>query len=197
MKQLICILFLGLLSNSIQAQSNETKAKIRKIEGDWKIDSKSGNVYYYRLIKKLGKSDDELFKSIKDYIPQFYQSIKMLYNDKKYDTVKIDSIEHQIVVKGRSGIVYSLFSSDLFTQDIFHILTINVYKDSVGIKIEHTTFRKYVGLRNPKSEDIELKNVYPINTESNDKDFYGNSFYNLNNKTMTKLNDFVSYVQGL
>ena len=87
-----------------------------------------------------------------------YMHSSSVHFDKKYDTVKIDSIEHQIVVKGRSGIVYSLFSSDLFTQDIFHILTISVYKDTVDIKIEHSTFRKYIGLRNPKSEDIELKN---------------------------------------
>jgi len=197
MKHLICIFILGLLVNSVQAQNEQTKVKVKEIEGEWHVDSNSGNVYHFKSIKKAGTSRDDLFNLIEQYIPQFYQNIKMLYNEEKWETIKIDSLKQQIVVKGRSGIVYSLFSSDLFTQDIFHILTINVCKDSIEIKIEHTTFRKNVGLRNPKSEDFEFKYLYPVNAGCDDKDFYGNSFYNLHKQMKTKLHDFELYVLGL
>lgn len=112
-------------------------------------------------------------------------------------SLHLDSVNNRFEIEGKSGIVYSLFSTDLFTQDIQHTLTIDLIGDSIKVKIEHKMFVKRVGLRNPTSETLELKKLYPVNLESDDKDFYGNSFFNLHEKMISKLNDFEKYITSI
>lgn len=198
MKHLICILALVLpAAICMQAQTKETKKKIESIKGEWQVDNQSGNVYHYMSIKKPNISEGQIFDSIIVYLPKFYENIKMLYKEDTYEIVSIDTSNHTVIINGRSGIVYSLFSTDLYTQDILHTLTISLTKGTIEAKIEHKEFRKKIGLRDPSLEVLELKNLYPINLMSDDQDFYGNSFYNLHKKMMTKLDDFKIYIRRL
>lgn len=199
MKNTLTILLLSLIFTISNAQNKEIEGKLKKIKGEWSLDKKTGNVTYLRSIKVSNKTKEDLFEIAKEYIPNFYEDVKMLYKDNKWTVLKKDSAEGVIIIEGRSGTVYSVYNAskgNLFTQDIFHIITINIYDNNVRIKLEQTTFRKIIGLRNPTSEDFELKDLYPVNQQGEEKDFYGNSFYNLHKRTVHLIRNFELKIKG-
>ena len=207
-----------ILSISVSfSQNKATQSLIEDIAGDYKFEN--NNIIYEEIFEFSGKTSDELFNSGLDFLENFTESqIQIISNDPNRGKIKAWGFHKEYNNENSWGIDLTISASYNIAIDIkdgktrLRITPVDYFKkeDGSGLGSALTSLAGSTSDYNLSSAlytagsdvsktiegDLKIRDVYPFNTYSKNKNIWGRSFYYLNNHIVKVTKAFESYMRS-
>lgn len=161
-----------LFSLNLQGQNDETKRKMKAIEGEWEVDE-DGLINFTRIVEVDSLSKEEIYVRALAYFTYNYKNGE--------DAIQVAEKEAgTIISKGLYDDLH-VFSAIIQNVHTWYILRIDIKEGRARIILSLTEYRVELnkGLSDVEG-DYKISNFYPVNKKGNQKNLYGKAFYESN-----------------
>lgn len=219
MKTIYNILKLALILTAFvsTAQNKATRSLIEDIANDYTFEN--NNIVYEKIYEFSGKTSDELFNSGLDFLENFTESqIQIISNSPNRGKIKAWGFHKDYNNENSWGIDWTISASYNIAIDIkegrtrLRIIAVDYFRKEDGSGLgsaltslagSTTDYNLSSALYTAGSDvsktiegDLKVKDVYPFNTYSKNKNIWGRSFYYLNNHIIKVMEAFESYMRS-
>lgn len=168
----------------MNGQSYDLKNKLKSIEGQWSVDE-NGYISYTKIYELPELSKDELFLRAQSFFTYYYNNGESVIQ-------VLDKESGRILGKGIYDDIYSGIQL-MFAQSwrTWHIMSVDLKEGRVRLILSLTDYNIHMtGDGVNKLYDTPISKWFPAEPLGNQKNNYGNAFYNSHVRAMETMAAF-------